>query len=192
VRLACVKRAASVDSEPGSNSRLNLLFWMARLSFAELPDRSPQFELKLLTKFLFLPLHNALQRCAMFRIQPDCQTSAHPIRDHCFTVARDLAKTDYMPASKAVRPQPKQPQAKIQPVTGRLNYNQKLGDLKELLQKGGYRDFSRKKLFTASFTVSCCLPYPKSALLAPSFENSASCALKSAKVPLRAYCHQLL
>ena len=25
VRLACVKRAASVDSEPGSNSRLNLL-----------------------------------------------------------------------------------------------------------------------------------------------------------------------
>jgi hypothetical protein len=32
VRLACVKRAASVDSEPGSNSRLNLLitqelFW---------------------------------------------------------------------------------------------------------------------------------------------------------------------
>jgi hypothetical protein len=118
---------------------------MARLSFAELPDRSPQFELKLLTKFLFLPLHNALQRCAMFRIQPDCQTSAHPIRDHCFTVARDLAKTDYMPASKAVRPQPKQPQAKIQPVTGRLNYNQKLGDLKELLQKGGYRDFSRKK-----------------------------------------------
>ena len=24
VRLACVKRAASVDSEPGSNSRLNL------------------------------------------------------------------------------------------------------------------------------------------------------------------------
>ena len=27
VRLACVKRAASVDSEPGSNSRLNRLFW---------------------------------------------------------------------------------------------------------------------------------------------------------------------
>ena len=26
VRLACVKRAASVDSEPGSNSRLILLF----------------------------------------------------------------------------------------------------------------------------------------------------------------------
>ena len=25
MRLACVKRAASVDSEPGSNSRLNLL-----------------------------------------------------------------------------------------------------------------------------------------------------------------------
>jgi hypothetical protein len=30
VRLACVKRAASVDSEPGSNSRLN------RLSFDRL------------------------------------------------------------------------------------------------------------------------------------------------------------
>src|SRR5579863_5348338 len=50
VRLACVKRAASVDSEPGSNSRLNLLFWMARLLLLqESPDRSPQFELKLLT-----------------------------------------------------------------------------------------------------------------------------------------------
>jgi hypothetical protein len=55
VRLACVKRAASVDSEPGSNSRLNLLFWMAGFY----PDRSPQFEFKLLTKFLLVYTHNA-------------------------------------------------------------------------------------------------------------------------------------
>jgi hypothetical protein len=40
----------------------------------------------------------------------------------------------------------KSPRAKIQPVTGRFDYNQKLGDLKELLQKGGYRDFSRNLL----------------------------------------------
>jgi hypothetical protein len=51
-----------------------------------------------------------------------------------------------MPASKAVRPQSNQPWTKVLPVTGRFDYNQKLGDLKELLQKGGYRDFSRKIL----------------------------------------------
>ena len=51
-----------------------------------------------------------------------------------------------MPASKAVRPQSNKPWTKILPVTGRFDYNQKLGDLKELLQKGGYRDFSRKIL----------------------------------------------
>jgi hypothetical protein len=64
VRLACVKRAASVDSEPGSNSRLNRLF----LTGQPYGRPSLQFELKLLTKFLL-------------RIQPDCQTSAHFIRD---------------------------------------------------------------------------------------------------------------
>lgn len=47
-----------------------------------------------------------------------------------------LWKTDRLPASKAVRPQPNAPWTKIQPVTGRFDYNQKLGNLKELLQKG--------------------------------------------------------
>ena len=70
MRLACVKRAASVDSEPGSNSRLNRLF--NRSTFYGRP--SLQFELKLLTKFLL-------------RIQPDCQTSAH--------ATHDFAKVDY-------------------------------------------------------------------------------------------------
>jgi hypothetical protein len=35
VRLACVKRAASVDSEPGSNSRLNRLFLKGQLFRAD-------------------------------------------------------------------------------------------------------------------------------------------------------------
>ena len=98
---------------------------MANPHFAMRNRPSLQFELKLLTKFLL-------------RIQPDCQTSAH--------CTRDREKANTMPASKAVRPQPKPPWTKIQPVTGRLDYNQKLGNLKELLQKGGYRDFSRKIL----------------------------------------------
>jgi hypothetical protein len=112
VRLACVKRAASVDSEPGSNSRLNLLFWMAQPDITARPDRSPQFELKLLTKFLL-------------RIQPDCQTSAHETHDHFSTETCGFAKADYMPASKAVRPQQKRPWTRIQPVTGQFYYNQK-------------------------------------------------------------------
>jgi hypothetical protein len=60
-----------------------------------------------------------------------------------------------MPASKAVRPQSNKPWTKILPVTGRFDYNQKLGDLKELLQKGGYRDFSRKIYYR-----TCLAAYP--------------------------------
>jgi hypothetical protein len=110
-------------------------------------DRSPQFELKLLTKFLLINTQRlriipfltvGVRKRYAFRIQPDCQTSAHP--------THDFAKVDYMPASKAVRLQSKQPWTKVQPVTGRLDYNQKIGNLKEVLQKGGYRDFSRKLL----------------------------------------------
>ena len=43
VRLACVKRAASVDSEPGSNSRLNRL-GLPRRAVTDVLDR---FDLKL-------------------------------------------------------------------------------------------------------------------------------------------------
>ena len=51
-------------------------------------NRSLQFEFKLLTKFLL-------------RIQPDCQTSAHPTHD--YALFAKSPKADYMPASKAVR-----------------------------------------------------------------------------------------
>ena len=45
VRLACVKRAASVDSEPGSNSRLNrLVTWIPKDPITDVLDR---FDLKL-------------------------------------------------------------------------------------------------------------------------------------------------
>jgi hypothetical protein len=54
VRLACVKRAASVDSEPGSNSRLNRLEARHALNYeaAQPTDVLDHFglELKLLTK----------------------------------------------------------------------------------------------------------------------------------------------
>jgi len=105
---------------------LNLLFWMADL----MADRSPQFELKLLTNFYFSPCAlTLLHASATVRIQPDCQTSAHG--------TRDFSKANTLPASKAVRPQLNSPRTKIQPVAGRFDYNQKLGNLKELLQKGG-------------------------------------------------------
>ena len=60
VRLACVKRAASVDSEPGSNSRLNRLGQIQPKGKAEpTTDVLDHFglELKLLTKLrLDIPL----------------------------------------------------------------------------------------------------------------------------------------
>jgi hypothetical protein len=61
-------------------------------------NRSPQFELKLLTnisiyntqRLRIIPsLTVGVRKRYAFRIQPDCQTSAHP--------TRDFAKADYMP-----------------------------------------------------------------------------------------------
>ena len=46
VRLACVKRAASVDSEPGSNSRLNRLKLPVPLEFSETPRHPPNRSLE--------------------------------------------------------------------------------------------------------------------------------------------------
>jgi hypothetical protein len=91
---------------------------MARFSLAGSSDRSPQFELKLLTNISILytrerfpvyplPYGRGSGNAYAFRIQPDCQTSAHPIRD--------FAKANYMPASKAVRPQQKRPEPEISP-----------------------------------------------------------------------------
>ncbi|MGA3203712.1 MAG: hypothetical protein ABSF12_14600, partial [Bryobacteraceae bacterium] len=133
---------------PGSNSRLNLLFWMANL----MADRSPQFELKLLTNFYFSPCAlTLLHASATVRIQPDCQTSAHG--------TRDFSKANTLPASKAVRPQLNSPRTKIQPVAGRFDYNQKLGNLKELLQKGGLSGLqSGKTSLLQSFLYRVLLP----------------------------------
>ena len=62
VRLACVRRAASVDSEPGSNSHLKFM----RMAGAS-PDLkiAPLFTQSSLTSFPYC-------------IQPDCQRSAQP------------------------------------------------------------------------------------------------------------------
>jgi|HubBroStandDraft_1064217.scaffolds.fasta_scaffold441650_1 hypothetical protein len=51
------------------------------------------------------------------------------------------------PASKAVRLRSNSPWTKILPVTGRFDYNQKLGNLKELLQKKGAIGTSVGKYF---------------------------------------------
>ena len=46
VRLACVRHAASVDSEPGSNSRLNSARVQARYRRAEAQTRRPEGRLR--------------------------------------------------------------------------------------------------------------------------------------------------
>ena len=62
-RLACVKRAASVDSEPGSNSRLNLL--IRNRQACSLPN------------CLIAPvLTQVTDEFVLLRVQPDCQRSA--------------------------------------------------------------------------------------------------------------------
>ncbi len=53
-RLACVRHAASVRSEPGSNSRLKLVVWKTKKSDKGLPCRTQVFQ----TNFLSLGLLN--------------------------------------------------------------------------------------------------------------------------------------
>lgn len=136
---------------------------MARLFLTELSDRSPQFELKLLTKFLLVPRTTLIttnfrensRHATLYaiRIQPDCQTSAH--------ITRDFAKANYMPASKAVRPQPTQPWTKIQPVTGRFDYNQKIGRSERTSSERGLSGLQSEELLKKlPCTASCCQPYP--------------------------------
>ena len=150
MRLACVKRAASVDSEPGSNSRLNRLFCFGQPPhLREKTDRSLQFEFKLLTKFLLLFTHDA---CASYatshstRLSNICASNPRSCEGelHAGLESRSVV---FEPSFKRTA------RAKVQPVTGRFDYNQKIGNLKELLQKGGYRDFSRKKLSTKKLSL---------------------------------------
>ena len=68
MRLACVKRAASVDSEPGSNSRLNRLGQPRRV----ITDALDRFDLTTqATDDYFMDLSVTLDR-----VQPDFQRSA--------------------------------------------------------------------------------------------------------------------
>src|ERR1700692_479252 len=104
VRLACVKRAASVDSEPGSNSRLNRLFcWPAPVCTET--NRSLQFEFKLLTKFLLIHARRLRILSPSLRSGFGNATrfAFNQIVKHLRMVTRDFAKANYMPASKAVR-----------------------------------------------------------------------------------------
>ena len=109
----------------------------------------------------------------MLRIQPDCQTSAHP--------TRDFAKADYMPTSKAVRPQSNQPRTKNQPVMGRLSYNQKIWGSERTSSERGLSGLQSED---TSFTASCCQPYPNNAgknSLAPTAINYSSKLMSAAQ-----------
>ena len=71
VRLACVKRAASVDSEPGSNSRLNQVLPVTRKLYFRHSDEFASTQA--------LRLGFVTQRLTSLRfvcVQPDCQRSA--------------------------------------------------------------------------------------------------------------------
>jgi hypothetical protein len=97
VRLACVKRAASVDSEPGSNSRLILLkqssCFRGFLRFHRKADSLRFITQKsdVLIDLGFAQRHQTpvlrpnpfdlnpkIQILLLLRVQPDCQSSAQP------------------------------------------------------------------------------------------------------------------
>ena len=94
VRLACVKRAASVDSEPGSNSRLN------RLEESDESDpyrcfRSLRFELRLLTNKTYATPCGVRARHFYF--------ASNQIVKDLRRQADDPEKVNLLPASKAVQ-----------------------------------------------------------------------------------------
>jgi hypothetical protein len=119
-----------------------------------------QFELKLLTKFLLLFASNQIVK-------------------HLRILSAILTKANPMPGLESRSAVKKPPWTKNQPVTGRLNYNQKLGNLKELLQKGGYRDFSRKVIPLPRLGANPTLTTPAKSLgaLLPSITLANRCPL---------------
>jgi hypothetical protein len=136
---------------------LNLLFWMANL----MADRSPQFELKLLTKFLFIRRVDISALSASLRSRfGNALRVSHSTRlsNICALHPRSVRKADTMPASKAVRPQPNKPWTKIQPAMGRFDYNQKIGKSERTSSERGLSGLQSED---TSFTASCCQPYPK-------------------------------
>ncbi len=120
VRLACVKRAASVDSEPGSNSRLNL---MANRTLAGPIDRIVSrsgFKLRLLTNF-FVYTHRRLH--------------AHAFYIASNQIFKDLRRWNPRSLRKAIRCRPRKP---YECRSGAKRHDsdriQKLGNLKELFR----------------------------------------------------------
>ena len=95
MRLACVKRAASVDSEPGSNSRLNRLKLPSR-SIARLRERPPlacQQKLQLFDRSgIELKITDELPSDCPICIEPARRRPTNPA--HSRTFARSLRRTD--------------------------------------------------------------------------------------------------
>jgi hypothetical protein len=104
---------------------LNRLFNLA----GRKASRSLQFEFKLLTKFLHLHAFHASVYPLPYGRGSETLTrfAFNQIVKHLRIATLDFAKEDYMPASKAVRPQSISTQGQHQSVTGRFDYNQKIG-----------------------------------------------------------------
>jgi hypothetical protein len=144
-------------------------------------NRSLQFEFKLLTKF---SIFYRAQRCNTLcdgshstRLSNICASNPR-LRSFCKKLKGGLHAGLESRSAAFETPKPK-----LRLFTGRFDYNQKFsitaaiiqlrvtgGNLKELLQKGGYRDFSQKKLLTTKRLYRVLLPtLPKQRkVLAPS------------------------
>ena len=115
MRLACVKRAASVDSEPGSNSRLNHLGHRARGSTSPICLIAPVLtqvtdEINCMVRAFARPYFTSNQIVKDLRSIPD-----------------DQRRSDWNPASKAV--------LSIRYLQKVAYVQELLGILKELLQR---------------------------------------------------------
>ena len=165
MRLACVKRAASVDSEPGSNSRLNRLFNLAdhitanfRGNLRHATNRSLQFEFKLLTKFLHLFTHDA---CASY-------ATSHSTR------LSNICASQPSILQRRITCRPRKPfgrnQTTLDQNSARYGSVQLQPENWESERTSSERGLSGLQsedtaYYRTSFTASCCQPYPNNANL---------------------------
>ncbi len=145
MRLACVKRAASVDSEPGSNSRLNRLGQPTFTLRTPLRDRSsfyrssPMFLIALIlnssTDDYFMDSDRSRSESRPTRFSKICAPQTRSYERACIagleSRLRQVVLTTGLPTSKlfAFQRVTEYRSARADPSRGHM------GDLKELLQK---------------------------------------------------------
>jgi hypothetical protein len=115
VRLACIRHAASVDSEPGSNSHVKAI---ARLPLAEEPSERPTQDQGDPARIALIGSCAVQKRLTWMVQNLVCTRSRHPLilrRASCLHVLSSFQRTVFVLRSPAARPSLGEPSNSIEP-----------------------------------------------------------------------------